>query len=490
MKLSDLICNIECDLISVDPETDISMVSSDSSKITLGGMYVCINGMHHDGHDFIPEAIKNGARVIVVQSSFCKMPLSEIIPRLINAGIGLVAVENTRLALSYICSNFYKNPEKRLKLVLITGTNGKTTVSYMLSAIFSLAGYKTGVIGTLGGNMTTPDPEELFKTLYEMAENSCDYAFIEASSHALALCKLAPLRPDVGVITNITPEHLDFHRDMQSYKEAKAKLFDMCKLGFFNMDDKLCCEIAKDASCKKILFSVGNDDADIVAKNARLLGCDGGLFDLFDHESLFRIRTKLSGEFNISNSLAAASVALKLGIEIPIIKEALLSFNGVRGRLERVDLPLNDVSLYIDFAHTPDALLNLLNTIRGFMKETERIVLLFGCGGDRDRSKRPVMGKIASENADLAIITSDNCRTEDPTKIIDQILSGVDKNSNYIVIENRRQAIKYAVMNSEPGDIIVLAGKGHEEYEIIGNEKRRFCEREIAIDAANEKLAL
>ncbi len=487
MKLSDLMRGIEYTAVSVGPDIDIDSVSSDSAKVEKGYMYVCIKGMHLDGHDFISEAVKNGACVIAAQTSSLSEFGGAIETELLRANIPLISIPDTRAALPYIFSNLYGNPQNRLKLALITGTNGKTTVSYMLSEIFSSAGYKTGIIGTLSGSMTTPDPDVLYRTLYDYAESGLEYVIMEASSHALALGKLAPLAPDIGIITNITPEHLDFHRDMQSYKAAKAKLFKMCKTGFFNMDDPLCLEISGGADCLKRFFSLESDSADFIAKNAQLLGCGGSVFDFFSHSDLFRVRLQIPGSFNISNALAAASAAFDAGVSPDIIKSSLSGFSGVKGRLERIALPLDDVSVYIDFAHTPDALLNLLKTVRGFMQSSNRLVLLFGCGGDRDRSKRPVMGKIAVENADFTIITSDNCRTESPSEIISEILSGVDKACSFTVIENRRAAIRYAIMNSLPGDVIVLAGKGHEEYEIVGTKKSPFSEREIALSAAIEK---
>lgn len=478
-----------CDLLGFtfpcgSDEIEIKNIRSNSVEVREGDLFVCVSGLTTDGHKYIAEAEKNGAAAIISE-------------REIDTKLPLIICENTRKMLPRLYSAFYSHPEEKLKLIGVTGTNGKTTVTYLLEAIFSTAGHKTGVIGTIESrvdgkkisflgdgakNMTTPDPEELFRTLSYMAENGVEYVFMEVSSHALALNKLYGLTFLCGIFTNLTPEHMDFHSDMENYFASKRKLFDMSEIKIVNVDD----EYGKLLSTLYdgcVTCSLCCENVDCRALNIKSHGVDGTEWDFASVSSRFKIRSRMVGEYNIMNSLEAAACAIRLGISPSKIKESLDFISGVKGRLERVKIGFPcDFSVFIDYAHTPDALKKVLLTIRENMSPYERLVLLFGCGGDRDKSKRRVMGEIASRYADLIILTSDNSRSEEPKEIISEIEKGII-NKNYVVIENRREAIEYSICNAKKGDVILLSGKGHEEYEINKSGKHPFCEKDIVKDA-------
>ena len=477
MKLSDLLAGvevIETDLSDFD--ADIPAVSHDSEGCTPGGMFICISGLHYDGNDYIGRAVFNGARYIVSEKHL----------GLLDCLHG-IRVPSARAAMARIYSNFYGNPASRLRMIGVTGTNGKTTTTYMLQAILNEAGHKTGLIGTVSGSMTTPDPDLLYRTLSEMAGDGMEFAVMEASSHALALDKLCPIHYEAAIFTNLTPEHLDFHGTMDRYLAAKAKLFSMCDAGFFNYDDEYGQQLYFDAPCRRYFYSAESDCADFVAKNIVSRGTEGIEYQLLARDIIFRITAALPGRFNVSNTLAAASCAYTLGVDTRCIRSALSKMRGVPGRIERVPVGGDEYTVFIDYAHTPDALENVLRTVRRFMTREQRLVLLFGCGGDRDRTKRPVMGAIASRLADFTIVTSDNSRSEKPGDIIAQILRGMDRERPYTVIENRRDAIEYAVMTARRGDVILLAGKGHEDYEIDAAGRHPFSEREIVAACDRER---
>lgn len=486
MNLSELCkaAGIECGL-----DIDIKDIKSNSSSVEKGDLFVCIKGIHKDGHDYARDAVEKGAAAVIAE-------------RGLDLNVPLILAENTRRALPLLCNARYGYPTKKLKLVAVTGTNGKTTVTHMIRAILDAAMYKTGLIGTVnsysGGrllevkgnnplaNMTTPDPEELFKMLSLMAEDGAEYVIMEASSHALALDKLEGLEFEVAVFTNLTPEHLDFHKDMEDYFFAKKKLFEHSKKKIINTDDaygKRLRESYSDSSCG---CSIVRKCCDCFAGDIKDMGVDGSEYQFVSKAKQFLVRTPLIGRFNVMNTLEAAACAVELGVSPYDIKCALSSMGGVCGRLERVKLgTVSDFSVFVDYAHTPDALKNLLETVCRIRKCNERIVLLFGCGGDRDKSKRRKMGEIAAEYADFTVITSDNSRSEEPLTIIDEIAIGVG-NAEHKVIESRAEAIEYVIKNAKKGDIILLAGKGHEEYEIDKNGKHRFCEKEIAAEAARK----
>ena len=513
MKLVELIADIHIETHSFDSGVDIefdaleiSGIFSDSRKVKAGSLFVCIAGTKVNGHEHIREAIEKGASVILAEKG---ADIDESIFSHEGAPI-LLRTENTRKALAHIWNNRYSRPAEGMKLIAVTGTNGKTSITHMLREIFDTALYKTGLIGTVRcysgeklisirsedemANMTTPDPKELYEMLSVMRDDGVKYVFIEATSHALALDKLAPLHFEAAVFTNLTVDHLDFHGSMENYLAAKKKLFHMADTAIINGDDSYSDRIAEEAErggCKNIRLCTLDEHrrCDYTAMNIKSLGCDGVEYILSSVCSVFKVKSSIPGRFTVMNTLQAASCALALGIDCRSIQDALRHMRGIDGRFERVKLCTGaDFSVFIDYAHTPDALRNLLLTARDFRKRGQRIVLLFGCGGERDRSKRSEMGKIASNLADFTVITSDNSRSEDPRDIISDITVGFDFSAcaQALIIENRREAIYYVIKNALSGDIILLAGKGHEEYEIDKYGKHPFSEKKIAMEAAEE----
>jgi len=486
MKLGKLLENITVLEMHADPETEIRSVSSDSRKITENAAFVCLSGLKQDGRTYIPAAFEKGAVIAVCE----KAPDGEY---------PFVLVEDTRTALPVLLSNLYSHPEKSFqKIIGITGTNGKTTTSFMLKSIFEAAGHKTGLIGTTkylvdneeyyvdknAAFLTTPDPELLFDLFDAMRAKKVDTVIMEASSHALALKKLTGVPFDLGIFTNLTQDHIDFHKTMEEYLEAKKRLFYVAKDGVFNKDDS-----AFDAITDNITATVtsyGEKENSDFRVSKVLSHSDRGIRYLLEEKGeSFEITLPVSGEFNIYNSLAAIAAARKCGIAMTDVQKGLCSMEGVKGRIERIptDTPF---SVFIDFAHTPDALENILTTLRGFTKG--RLVTLFGCGGDRDRTKRPLMGEIACKKSDFVIVTSDNCRSEKKEDIIRDILVGVEhKGTPFVAITDRTEAIRFAIDHAEAGDVILLAGKGHEEYEIDNTGKHDYSEKKIVLEYIGDK---
>ena len=481
MKLSELTHKTPYSF-SHDTDPSISKVTADPEKCVSGSLFICVKGFKRDGHESIEKAIARGASAIIIESS-----RREVIDRLNDVGIPYAECENTRAAVSILTSRLYNDPHRSLRITAVTGTNGKTTTAALLNAIYTAAGCSCKTLGTLDGGLTTPDPEELYPTLASFRDSGITHVFMEASSHALALSKLEPLRFDNAIFTNLSPEHLDFHKSMSDYAASKAKLFPASKRSFINVDNEYG-SIMLAASGNGITCSAGSMGADVTARNVRLSGAYGVCYDMFICDSAFRIESPMPGVHSVMNTLEAAACAYYDGISNRIIRYAIKNLRCVKGRLERLSLPTSDFSVYIDFAHTPDALETLLKTLRSFTKKGQRLVLLFGCGGDRDRSKRPVMGAIASSLSDFVIITSDNSRSEDSSSIISDIMKGFDHDCPHTVIEDRRKAIEFAIYNAMESDVIVLAGKGHEEYQINKNGTVPFNERQIVLDAIKSCL--
>lgn len=476
---------------------EIKGISSDSRRVGKGYVYICIRGLSVDGHDFIGEALQRGAVCVICEDDGCVDA--------INGGVAVIRLENTRRAMAYLYAAWNNNIHKSLKIIGVTGTNGKTTVSRMLYEILLRSGRSAGLIGTTGtlvgdspldirshntlACLTTPDPEELYKIFAVMAERGVEYVVMEVSSHSLWYDKVAPIGFEMGVFTNLTPEHLDLHGDMESYFEAKSRLFDMSRRAVINCDDRYGRRLYERHKRKSIACSTKGREGCVLATDISLCGTGGIEYKLVHPCLRLRIECSIPGEFTVMNSLEAAVCAFELGVSGSDIKAALKGIAGISGRLERVILPTeSEFSVFIDYAHTPDALENLLRTARGFKRRGQRIVLLFGCGGDRDRSKRAQMGRIASAMADVVILTSDNSRSERTADIIAEILLGIDKESCFTVIEDRRHAIEYTISHARRGDIILLAGKGHENYEIVGEEKRYFCERELVLEFVKKHI--
>lgn len=461
MLLKELLGNIKYE---GNADIEIDFVESDSRKVREGCAFVCIKGYETDGHIYAKECEQKGAKVIIAQER-------------VDVSCPVIIVENTRKALAVLCANIYNNPSREFKLVGVTGTNGKTSTTYIIKTILEKAGKKVGLIGTnqnligdkvIESSRTTPDCFELQKLFRQMADERADVVVMEVSSHALYLDRVYDCDFDVGVFTNLTQDHLDFHKTMEEYLKAKAVLFNICKKGVINKDDKSCEYIMENAKCDIKTYGI-DFPADIKAENVKLMQ-EGVSFEIDKKE----YNLNIPGRFSVSNALASIGALRELGIDEEIIIQGLNEVRGVRGRAEVVDVS-KDFTVMIDYAHTPDGIENILKTARGFAKG--RVVILFGCGGDRDNTKRPIMGEVASRLADFSIITSDNPRTENPTDIINQILEGV--NGEHIVIENRYKAIEYAILNAKKDDVIILAGKGHEDYQVIGKEKIHFDEVEI-----------
>ncbi|MBQ7821479.1 MAG: UDP-N-acetylmuramoyl-L-alanyl-D-glutamate--2,6-diaminopimelate ligase [Clostridia bacterium] len=457
-------------------------ICSDSSKAELGDVFVCRRGSTADGHDFIEKAYKLGARTFIVDRITDYM--------LQNPQLRYIRVADTSLTEVKMLDAAYGYPSRGMKLIGITGTNGKTSTAYMIKAILDAAGYRTGLIGTVKSfageddithtssvskfsSMTTPSPVELFSLLADMKRRGCNAVVMEASSHALAQKRLDSLRFTVGIFTNLSEDHLDYHKDISDYRNAKAHLFDLCKTALINTDSHDGKLIANACPCN--FFTYGTDtDADFFA-DAPLFESTQTSFTLCDNARM-NIVCPIPGEFTLYNALAAASCAKLLGVTDEAICCALKGLKQIPGRLERVSVPTG-TNVFIDYAHTPDALEKVLITLRKSCNG--KLITVFGCGGDREREKRPIMGRIATSLSDITVITSDNPRSEDPKKIISEIAVGVKRNSDFRIIENRAQAIEFALSVSKAGDTVLLAGKGHEDYEVVGNEKRHFSEHEV-----------
>ncbi len=505
MRLSDLLfgANIEC------PENirdiDITSIVTDSRQVTEGSMFVCIDGLHTDGHKYIKDAVKAGASVVVTEDG-----RDECV-----GGAAAVKVLNTRSASAFLYNSWHGRPAGKLKIIGVTGTNGKTSVCCMLRDIFIKCGKRCGYIGTVGcfslsekveyvssdplANMTTPDPTELYAILARMVSDGVEYVFIEATSHASALSKLDPIFFDILVFTNLTRDHLDFHGSMEEYLYAKAKLFERCRVAVINADDKYAAQIYKNSRAEKnVLCSTKDNFCNLYASDIRQGGGEGFSMKVRSEMASFDVQIPLVGKFSPTNSLEAIAVALVCGIAEGELVRVLPTLNGVPGRMERVDIDKRaDFSVYLDYAHTPDALENVLYSARDIIKQNNennsskrqgRVILLFGCGGERDRGKRRQMGNIASKLADFVIVTSDNSRSEDPCEIISDIYKGINKEKEHIIIVERESAIRFAVSIAREGDFVLLAGKGHEKYEITSKGRTSFDEAQIVKDAVKAKL--
>ena len=474
MTLSELLKDVNIKKIDGGGSMKISGIACDSRKVKPGNVFVCITGYETDGHKYAKSAVENGAVAVVAEHD------------LPTVDVPCVIVDNTRKAMSEMAATFYDYPYKKFKLIGITGTNGKTTTTYLIKSILEHLGKKVGLIGTnqnMIGDMimetsrTTPDSLELMQLFDMIASHNVDYVVMEVSSHALALDRVTACTFDVGAFTNITQDHLDFHKTMEEYLAAKSILFNICNTGVVNKDDASSEYLIENARCRNMITYGINQDCDLKASNI-ILNEDGVKFDINYGGMEEHVDLPIPGEFSVYNALTAIGCCMAENIPLDLAVDGLHSAKGVKGRIEIVRTPGTNYTVIIDYAHTPDGLLNVINAIRGFAKG--RIVTLFGCGGDRDASKRPIMGKIAGELSDFCIVTSDNPRTEDPEKIIKQVVEGVKQTDcDYEVITNRFSAIEYALDHAKKNDIILLAGKGHETYQVLGKDTIKFDEREI-----------
>ena len=475
MKLRELLNDIHVIASNVDMDMNIESIAYDSRKVTEGGMFVAITGFATDGNRFIPMALQKGAKVVIT----AKEPAEEI---------PYVLVDSDRLALAQISANFYDRPGQKMKLIGVTGTNGKTSSTLLLKHVLEqVLGAKVGLMGTMENMIgdvsipterTTPESLELQQLLAQMCEASCTHAIMEVSSHAIALDRVGGLHYTVGAFTNLTEDHLDFHKDMEDYCDTKAQLLSRCDLGGANADDPWFARMCANATCAMLTTSV-KAEADLYARDLQLLS-DGIRFTAVYKGEQVEVSLPIPGKFTVYNALTVLGMALQLGITLQQAADALKTAQGVKGRVEVVPTPGKDYTSLVDYAHTPDGLENVLSSVRGFCKG--RLIAVFGCGGDRDPIKRPIMGRIGAELADIAIITSDNPRTEEPAAIIRDIVAGISSEKTYEVVENRVQAIHHAMDIAKKHDIIVLAGKGHETYQEICGVKHHMDEREIVAD--------
>ena len=470
MKLRDLLQGISVVEIAADVEMNIETIAYDSRKVTKGAMFVAISGLSVDGNRFVPMAMERGAAVVVT----AQKP-SDNIP--------YVLVESDREALALIGSNFYGQPSEKMTMIGVTGTNGKTSVTLLLKQVLEkVLGAKVGLIGTMENQIgdavipterTTPESLELQSLFGQMADAGCTHCVMEVSSHAITLDRVAGVHYDVAAFTNLTEDHLDFHKTMEAYCDAKAELFRRCDKAAINCDDEWFERITANATCEVLTTSLKKEAG--LRAEALELHADGIAFTAVYGEQQARVTLPIPGKFTVYNALTVLGIALQLGISLRDAAGALATAQGVKGRVEVVPTPGKPYTVLIDYAHTPDGLENVLSSVRGFCNG--RLIAVFGCGGDRDPIKRPIMGRIGVELADHAIITSDNPRTEDPMAIIRGIVAGVEEGS-YEVIEDRRKAIRYAMDIAGKNDIIVLAGKGHETYQEINGVKHHLDERE------------
>ena len=471
MQLHDLLEGLEILSLRADPTKEITGVSYDSRDLEPGHVFVAISGTETDGRLFAAEAVERGAACVICEEELEALPC--------------VVVPSARRALAVTSANWYGHPARELTVVGITGTNGKTSTSYYTKHILERAlGAKVGLVGTiqnmvgneiLPAGRTTPESADLQALLRHMADAGCTHAVMEVSSHALALDRVYGIPFAVGIFTNLTQDHLDFHRTMEAYCDAKALLFMQCQTGVCNSDDPWRERLLRGSTCRTVFYGL-DSPADIRAENICLSG-SGVTYDAVAEGERVSVWAATPGRFTVYNTLAALAAGRELGVPLADGAEALRSASPVRGRLEPVPTYGRPYHVLIDYAHTPDALENVLTAARAFAPG--RVVALFGCGGDRDRTKRPQMGAIAARLADFSVVTSDNPRTEEPSAIIRDILAGMEGCDRYAVVENRIEAIHYALSHAMPGDVILLCGKGHEDYQIIGHTKRHLDEREI-----------
>ncbi len=469
MKLGELLKTTEY------AELEIRGITDDSRAVEPGYAFVCIDGASIDGHQFAAQAVEKGASVVICQRD-----------------LGLktqIVLPDTRAVYAEMCAKWFGNPTKRLKVVGVTGTNGKTSVSYMLKAILETAGYKVGLIGTiqnmidnkvLPAKNTTPGPYQLNELFANMLKEGCEYAVMEVSSHALDQKRVHDVQFEAAMFTNLTQDHLDYHITMENYMLAKKRLFSMAKLAVINHDDPWKYKLIDGITCPIKTYSAEADDAGYSAKNI-IYSPTGVEFEFVGYSVIGRMKLHTGGRFTVYNAMCAATCAVELGIPVQTVSRALDELSGVKGRAEVVPTG-RDFTVIIDYAHTPDGLENVLSTFKEC--EKNRLIALFGCGGDRDRTKRPLMAEVCARLADFVIVTSDNPRTEDPEKIIEDVLEGLkDTKTKYVTIPNRVEAINYAIENARKGDIIVLAGKGHETYQILADKTIHLDEREVVKEA-------
>jgi UDP-N-acetylmuramoyl-L-alanyl-D-glutamate--2,6-diaminopimelate ligase len=475
VRLKTILQDIEYLSVSGDAKTDISIITSDSRTVVPGALFIAVRGTHVDGHDYIAKAIAAGAAAVICE----KMP--DEVP----GNITFVIVKDASMAIGQAASAFYGNPSSKLRLTGVTGTNGKTTIASLLYNMFESLGYKCGLLSTVVNYVhlrsveathTTPDPVQLNKLLAEMVEEGCEFAFMEVSSHSIDQNRIAGLQFDGGIFTNLTHDHLDYHKTFENYLAAKKKFFDNLSSSAFalvNVDDRNGRVMLQNTKASKHYFSMRSmaDFRGTITEQ----GFEGMLLKINGNE----VWTRFLGDYNASNLLAVYGASVLLGADSGEVLRILSTLVPVAGRMEviRSDSGITGI---VDYAHTPDAVQNVIEAVNRVRKGNERLIVVVGAGGDRDKTKRPVMARIAVEGAERVILTSDNPRSEDPEMILDDMEAGVDRDgrAKMIRITNRAEAIKAAVMLASPGDIIIVAGKGHETYQEVKGVRSHFDDRE------------
>ncbi len=482
MKLSDVIRDLGGCMVECRGDCEIGEPAMDSRKQMQNGLFFCIAGARFDAHAFAPQAVENGAAALVVERFLPELPVPQVL------------VRNVREAMALMAGTFYGHADREMKLLGITGTKGKTTTSYLVKAMMEKAGYRCGLIGTTGNmigsrflksELTTPDPIDLHRTLRQMADEGVQVVSMEVSAHALAMHRLAGVRFETGCYTNLSEDHLDYFGDMEHYFLAKKAFFNHVWINnaAVNADAETSERILADIDVPRTTYGICHN-ADVAARDIEITE-NGVTFNMviLGAES-YPVHLRLTGMFNVYNALAAASVGLNMGLEPAVITEGLESVRAVPGRAEVLETN-TPYKVILDYSHSPDALENILTTVREFARG--RVIVLFGCGGDRDHLKRPIMGEIGGRLADFSILTSDNPRTEDPFDILRSVEEGIrPTGGQYTVIENRREAIRYALQMGREGDVVVLAGKGHETYQEIMGVKRPFDEKVVVRELLEE----
>jgi UDP-N-acetylmuramoyl-L-alanyl-D-glutamate--2,6-diaminopimelate ligase len=463
-------------------DTPVASLQYNSRKVGKGDVFFCIVGTFSDGHAYAGQAVEAGAAALVVEREL-PLPVPQVI------------VKNTRIAMAEMAAAFYGYPARGMRIVGVTGTNGKTSTTYMLKAIAEQCGLKVGLIGTIRNligeriidtERTTPESVDLQRILREMKDEGVDLVVMEASSHSLDQRRVHGIEFETAVFTNLTQDHLDYHKTFENYLAAKMRIFAQARQAVVNRDDPHAETILGALTVPYKTFGI-REQADVSATEIDIT-TRGVQFDMHCPLGNVRMYVPIPGLFSVFNAMGAAAAAIQLGFPLSAVKNGIETMGSVSGRLEPLPTGGRDFTVLLDYAHTPDALENILKTARGFAEG--RIVTLFGCGGDRDHAKRPIMGEIAGRFSDFLVVTSDNPRTEDPMAIIETVLEGVHKSAcPHVVVENRYEAIRYALEHAQPKDVIILAGKGHENYQEIGGGKRHFDEKEIVAEllGTNEK---
>lgn len=485
MKLLELVQSLQYQLLQGSLDVEVAEVENDSRKVKKDYLFFCIPGSVRDGHTFAQEVVEKGASVLIVEH-----------PVEVPPTVTVLQVESSRYAMGVLSSVFYGEPSKKLTVIGITGTKGKTTTTYMIQSMLEQTGHKTGLVGTIevldGKNRipaanTTPESLKLQRILRDMVENGMDSVVMEVSSQGLMLDRVAGVDFDYGIFTNLSEDHIgpNEHASFEEYCMWKSKLFQLCRVGIFNQDDPYYPEIIKNHTCQVITYGM-TEGADYCASDWKLHNEDGhlGISYQLSGKAEGDMQVNIPGKFSIYNSLAAIAVANEMQVAIPVIQEVLKKVK-VRGRVELI--PISDAfTILIDYAHNAVSLESILETLRDY--KPKRLIAVFGCGGNRSKTRRYEMGEVSGRLADFTIITSDNPRDEEPQAIIDDIITGISKtNGSYMEIIDRKEAFRYAIMHAQPGDVIVLAGKGHEDYQEIKGVKYHMDERELIHEVLEEE---